>query len=214
MSQHILFHSLVAALQGSTLLYQPGSFPTGVMCPVRFLWRPSGDELLVWVHPAASRCFQEHISVVVASLRVLVVIKAVQGSLLRFRVLGTAALAVLQSALVAAPSDIVDSACGQRVWSSLAQLSSAASLPAQAVIGTVLLDPRTRCWRTDASVQPALLDEVVRWCLAWPAAACDAPLLWDEAALKRASELRCVAHTLGPAWCSWISFAILCWQAV
>jgi hypothetical protein len=181
--------------QGSTLFYSPMRFPAGLLCPVRFLWQPphvhGSAQLLLWVHPAAAAAFQAQLSAVIQASSASIVLKPVQGTLLRFRVIGDKALRVLQEVLVpASPPSSHTEKSPERIWTSLAQLSSAAPLPARAVLATTMLDPRTRPWRADVPLRPAPLASVVAWCVAWPAEACAAATLWDESALLHASKTR------------------------
>ncbi|RCH82061.1 hypothetical protein CU098_000584, partial [Rhizopus stolonifer] len=127
---------------GSTHLYEYLGYPTKLICPITFLWKPSKDALWLWAHPSA---FNEAMIFIKKALQETksnnVHISDLRDDILRFDLTGPRSTALLQAILdPVADQDIK----GNQVWQDLSQLRSSSSLSPGSVIGLVVNDPRLR----------------------------------------------------------------------
>ncbi|XP_071836368.1 ribonucleases P/MRP protein subunit POP1-like isoform X2 [Apostichopus japonicus] len=165
---------------GETMLYHKGTFPYGAITKVQFLWQcltltdpikdestsaaPSADrKLWMWVHPSAFSEVLDAIKVIIESDSIKV--NDLRGELLRFRLRGPQATAVVTDAFkvssIPPKSDTEsegsfwwqDKICQNpnlmtiheqqsHFWKSLESIQSTTALPSRCVVGLTVRDPR------------------------------------------------------------------------
>ncbi|KAI7892348.1 NUC188 domain-containing protein [Mucor mucedo] len=127
---------------GTTHLYEYMAYPTRLICPISFLWKPqTKDTLWLWIHPAAineALCF---IKKAIEETKMEVQLNDLREELLRFELTGPRSTSLLQSILD--PVANKDSK-GNQTWKDLHQLRSSCSLSPGSVLGLVVNDPRLR----------------------------------------------------------------------
>ncbi|KAI8360797.1 ribonucleases P/MRP protein subunit POP1-domain-containing protein [Blakeslea trispora] len=128
---------------GSTHLYEYLGFPTKLVCPISFLWKPvTRDTLWLWVHPSA---FNEAMTFIKLALNKTnaneVAINDLRNEILRFELTGPRSTALLQAILDPTGAK---SLAGNQLWRDLEHLRTSASLSPGSVIGLVVNDPRLR----------------------------------------------------------------------
>ncbi|KAG2180764.1 hypothetical protein INT44_003771, partial [Umbelopsis vinacea] len=143
---------------GHTTLYHYMTYPQNAICPITFLWQqnPSStvSKLWLWVHPAAFEeawgCLKE--AQEKTQMNDTVVVTDLRDEILMFQLTGPRSTALLHAVLdtvqvdTAAPNGTQrsDTSNANKVWSSFKYLRSSASLPAGAVLGITVQDPRLR----------------------------------------------------------------------
>lgn len=130
---------------GTTNLHEYLKYPSSLICPISFLWRPyTKDTIWLWIHPSAINEALYFIQKSIKESNVTnVTVNDLREQLLRFELTGPRSTALLQAILD--PIQQGDSATkGNQVWSELSQLRSSCSLSPGVVLGLQVNDPRLR----------------------------------------------------------------------
>ncbi|KAI9278106.1 NUC188 domain-containing protein [Sporodiniella umbellata] len=179
---------------GYTHLYEPLAYPHRLICPISFLWKPSGDALWLWIHPAA---YQEALQVIQHSIRdqqLSVSINDLCEKLVKFELTGPRSTALLQAIL-----DPVSDTAGNRAWKDLRSLRSSCSLSPGSVLGLVVNDPRLSFPQKVPPRSNQLSDQeqlAVQTLLeAWPEGVSDCAL-WDAEVRERLMSEKSSEHQL------------------
>jgi ribonuclease P/MRP protein subunit POP1 len=142
----VLMHHLHRYIKGnrigSTNLYEYLEYPTNLICPISFLWKPqTKDTIWLWIHPAAINEALFYIKKAIQETKVQnLQLNDIREQLLRFELTGPRSTALLQAIL----DPIENATKGNQVWKDLSQLRSSCSLPPGSVLGLVVNDPRLR----------------------------------------------------------------------
>lgn len=128
---------------GTTNLYEYLEYPTNLICPISFLWKPhTKDTIWLWIHPAAMNealCF---IKKAIQETQVKnVQLNNLREQLLRFELTGPRSTSLLQAILDPIQNEDLK---GNQTWKDLSQLRSSCSLSPGSVLGLVVNDPRLR----------------------------------------------------------------------
>ncbi|KAI8351452.1 ribonucleases P/MRP protein subunit POP1-domain-containing protein [Choanephora cucurbitarum] len=128
---------------GSTHLYEYLGFPTKLICPISFLWKPvTKDTLWLWIHPSAFNEAMTHIRLALEKTNASeVVLNDLRNEILRFELTGPRSTALLQTILDPIEDEAIK---GNQLWNDLEHLRTSASLSPGSVIGLVVNDPRLR----------------------------------------------------------------------
>lgn len=165
---------------GSTNLYEYLGYPTKLICPISFLWKPkTKNTIWIWVHPAS---FNEALTFIKKALEETksthVELNDLRDQILRFELTGPRSTALLQSIL----DPVSNSTVGNTVWKDLSQLRSSCSLSPGSVIGLIVQDPRLKFpqkVRPRSNEIPAEEQRKIQHILGqWPADAADTSI-WD-----------------------------------
>jgi ribonuclease P/MRP protein subunit POP1 len=127
---------------GSTNLYEYLGYPTKLICPISFLWKPkTKDTIWLWIHPAS---FNEALTFIKKAIQETkatnIQLTDLRDQILRFELTGPRSTPLLQSIL----DPVSDNSVGNSVWKDLSQLRSSCSLSPGSVIGLVVQDPRLK----------------------------------------------------------------------
>ncbi|KAL0097937.1 ribonucleases P/MRP protein subunit POP1-domain-containing protein [Phycomyces blakesleeanus] len=142
---------------GHTNIYKHLGYPTKLVCPVTFLWRPTQAEsddatIWLWVHPSVFDEVYTSIRHVVQTyqsglMQELQVVDQ-RGDLVRFDLFGPRSTALLQSILdpvcEASPLTEEREQKSAQLWRDISQLRSSSSLPPGCVLGMTVQDPRIK----------------------------------------------------------------------
>lgn len=128
---------------GATALYEYLGFPTKLICPITFLWKPkTNDTIWLWIHPSAINEALTFIKLAIKETNTThVELNDLRNDLLRFELTGPRSTALLQAILDPVQDETIQ---GNAVWKDLGQLRSSCSLSPGSVIGLVVQDPRLR----------------------------------------------------------------------
>lgn len=144
---------------GKTFLYEYLGYPTKLICPLQFLWRPSKNNneqqqrtMWLWIHPS---CFAEayntiQVAVENVDLQESVNVRDLRDAFATFMLSGPRSTAMLQAILAPVEESSVaknqDTATAKaaKVWRQLAPLRSSSSLAPGTVIGLTVQDPRLK----------------------------------------------------------------------
>lgn len=127
---------------GTTNLYEYMAYPSNLICPISFLWKPqTKDTVWLWIHPAAINEALCYIKKAIDETKMEVQLNDLREELLRFELTGPRSTALLQAIL-----DPVENkeSNGNQTWKDLHQLRSSCSLSPGSVLGLVVNDPRLR----------------------------------------------------------------------
>ncbi|CEI98691.1 hypothetical protein RMCBS344292_12794 [Rhizopus microsporus] len=126
---------------GHSNLYEHLGYPSNLICPITFLWKPSRDVLWIWIHPSA---YQEAIHFIEKSINeqnLTVQLIDLRQEILRFELVGPRSTALLQAIL----DPVTKEGCkGNELWKDLHSLRSSSSLSPGCVIGLLVNDPRLK----------------------------------------------------------------------
>ncbi|GAA5804971.1 hypothetical protein HPULCUR_010481 [Helicostylum pulchrum] len=128
---------------GNSNLYEYLKYPTHLICPISFLWKPhTKDTLWLWIHPAAINEALEFIKLAVKETKVEnVQLNDLREQVLRFELTGPRSTALLQAILDPVQNDGTK---GNQTWRDLSELRSSCSLSPGSVLGLSVNDPRLK----------------------------------------------------------------------
>ncbi|EPB85684.1 hypothetical protein HMPREF1544_07510 [Mucor circinelloides 1006PhL] len=128
---------------GTTNLYDYLGYPTKLICPISFLWKPkTNDTIWLWIHPSAINEALTFIKVAIKETEAAhVELNDLRNEILKFELTGPRSTALLQAILDPVPDETVR---GNTVWKDLKQLRSSCSLSPGSVLGLLVQDPRLK----------------------------------------------------------------------
>lgn len=127
---------------GTTNLYEYMEYPTHLICPISFVWKPhTKDTVWLWIHPAAIQEALFFIKKAIKETKMQVQLNDLRQDVLRFELTGPRSTALLQAILDPVENEEVK---GNQTWKDLNQLRSSCSLSPGSVLGLVVNDPRLR----------------------------------------------------------------------
>ncbi|KAG1501966.1 hypothetical protein G6F54_002681 [Rhizopus delemar] len=124
---------------GHSNLYEHLGYPTKLICPISFLWKPSNDVLWLWIHPSAYHEALQFIQQSIHEQQLTVEINDLRQEILRFELIGPRSTALLQTVLDPVSDEKHE---GNKLWKDLKSLRSSCSLSPGSVIGLLVNDPR------------------------------------------------------------------------
>eukprot|EP01133_Synstelium_polycarpum_P002662 gene2662-3073_t len=135
--------------EGRTNLYYPNRYPYHYLGPLQFSWRQEDAthnattdtrQLWVWIHPATQA---ETLSILQSQSKANnVTLNLIDDQVVRFELTGTQTHSIIQSVLHTLGNSTDEAS---KLWNSLKQLRSAATLPTGTIIGLNVYDPRLYC---------------------------------------------------------------------
>eukprot|EP01083_Nonionella_stella_P241300 842744_1 len=144
--------------EGTVLLFAEGKYPSGIIGPVKFLWKPSQSKspsrsLWLWVHAAIFNEVHSLLTNRVHGLSSKVSVISRASELLRFELTGARCQSVLNQVIrqlaecspetqVVPDRDEALKDTKKDIWSFVRALDSPCALPAGCVIGLKVADPR------------------------------------------------------------------------
>ncbi|KAH8554274.1 NUC188 domain-containing protein [Umbelopsis sp. PMI_123] len=182
---------------GHTTLFHYMSYPQKAVCPITFLWQqhpPTAlSKLWLWIHPAAFDEAWECLKVAQEKTQNenTVVVTDLRDEILLFQLTGPRSTALLHAVLDTAQvntnvhngTNRSNTPKAEKVWSSLKHLRSSTSLPAGAVLGITVQDPRLRfpqkLSRRTNEVPPTEETELQHNIANWPSDIASSDL-WNE----------------------------------
>lgn len=128
---------------GTTHLYEYKGYPTKLICPMSFLWKPkTNDTIWLWIHPSAINEALAFIKVAIKETQAThVELNDLRNEILKFELTGPRSTALLQAILDPVPDTNLR---GNAVWKDLSQLRSSCSLSPGSVLGLLVQDPRLK----------------------------------------------------------------------
>ncbi|GAN04392.1 POP1-domain-containing protein [Mucor ambiguus] len=128
---------------GTTNLYEYKGYPTKLICPISFLWKPkTNDTIWLWIHPSATHEALTFINIAIKETHVAhVELNDLRNEILKFELTGPRSTALLQAILDPVPDTNLR---GNAVWTDLSQLRSSCSLSPGSVLGLLVQDPRLK----------------------------------------------------------------------
>ncbi|KAF1801227.1 ribonucleases P/MRP protein subunit POP1-domain-containing protein [Mucor lusitanicus] len=125
---------------GTTNLYEHKGYPTKLICPISFLWKPkTNDTIWLWIHPSAINEALTFIRLAIKETRIE--LNDLRNEILKFELTGPRSTALLQAILDPVPDTTLQ---GNAVWKDLSQLRSSCSLSPGSVLGLLVQDPRLK----------------------------------------------------------------------
>ncbi|KAI8853398.1 NUC188 domain-containing protein [Chytridium lagenaria] len=166
--------------QGTAHLFKLGAYPSGLICPVTFLWQPTVEgsnevKLWIYVHPSALKEARENFDFCVEGSNV--VVQLLGNDLQKFELMGPRAHAILYEVL-----RVKNGTEAAKVWEDLKFLRCPSSLPSGVVLSLQARDPRLRgSCKVPVRVTEVPEQDMARihkLSVAWPQGLADSPL-WD-----------------------------------
>jgi len=184
---------------GHSTLFHYMAYPQGAICPITFLWQQhegtsTDRKVWLWIHPAsfseAWECLKE--AQEKTNYSEAVAVRDLRDEILMFELTGPRSTALLQAILTTAePTNNEQTDATSRsnntkandIWHCMEHLRSSSSLPAGAVLGITVQDPRLRFpqklpRRTDV-IPPADGEKLQQILAAWPNDVASSDL-WNE----------------------------------
>lgn len=127
---------------GTTNLYEYLKYPTNLICPITFLWKPhTKDTIWLWIHPSAINEALHFIKKAITETNTKSVeLNDLREQVLRFDLTGPRSTTLLQAIL----DPIQNGSKGNQVWNDLRSLRSSCSLSPGCVLGLTVNDPRLK----------------------------------------------------------------------
>ncbi|CEP11349.1 hypothetical protein [Parasitella parasitica] len=128
---------------GATCLYEYLGYPTKLICPVSFLWKPkTKDTIWLWIHPSAINEALVFIKLAIKERKSThIELNDLRDEILRFELTGPRSTALLQAVLDPVADESVR---GNAIWKDLSSLRSSCSLSPGSVLGLIVQDPRLK----------------------------------------------------------------------
>ncbi|KAI9485893.1 MAG: ribonucleases P/MRP protein subunit POP1-domain-containing protein [Benjaminiella poitrasii] len=128
---------------GYTYLYEYLGYPSKLICPFSFLWKPkTTDTIWLWIHPSAVHEAVVYLKRAIKEMNAShVQLNDLRNEILRFELAGPRSTALLQAILDPVPDEDIK---GNNIWKDLRSLRSSCSISPGSVIGLVVQDPRLR----------------------------------------------------------------------
>ncbi|KAI7862678.1 NUC188 domain-containing protein [Spinellus fusiger] len=203
---------------GTTHLYEPMAYPTHLICPITYVWKPpmpSNEEtvLWLWAHPSADKEAVYFIkkaiekeSLVLEKVDVSdICVQKQTDTLARFEITGPHATALLQSVLLPVEArkepnvNASDSLESYQVWKDIGCLNSSCSLSSGVVLGLTVEDPRLKFPQrkrpSTKEISPEVSQRLSNLLRHWPDHVMTSDL-WDSTARLTSSESRVREYAL------------------